>query len=63
VTGTFSGDFAETASGTSDAGGEATVTTKASLKDPISYSFCVDSVTHATLTYASGDNVETCDSL
>jgi hypothetical protein len=62
VTGTFTGDFDETRTATSNASGEATLTTQASIKVPIAYTVCVDSATHQTLSYAPGDNVETCDS-
>ena len=61
VTGTFTGDFNETLTETTDGTGVAVITTTAQAKKP-SYTFCVDGVTHATLTYAPGDNVETCDS-
>jgi len=61
VTGTFTGSYNETRSGTTNESGIAVITTTAQVKKP-SYTFCVDSVTHATLTYAPGDNVETCDS-
>jgi hypothetical protein len=61
VTGTFSGDFNESGSDTTDIIGEATIITVDKVKSP-SYTFCVDSAVHATLTYAPGDNIETCDS-
>jgi len=44
-----------------DGNGVAVFVTSAEAKKP-AYTFCVDAVTHATLTYNSGDNVETCDS-
>ena len=61
VSGSFTGDYNETIAATTNASGVATLTTLAQVKKP-AYGFCVDSVT-GTLTYASGDNVETCDSL
>ena len=61
VTGTFTGSYNETRSGTTDGSGVAVITTTTQVKKP-AYTFCVDNVTHATLTYATGDNVETCDS-
>ncbi|NIS80348.1 MAG: hypothetical protein GTO14_09115, partial [Anaerolineales bacterium] len=61
VTGTFTGDFNEQLTETTNGSGVAVITTTTQVKKP-SYPFCVDSVTHATLTYAPGDNVETCDS-
>jgi len=61
VTGTFTGSYNETRSGTTDGSGVAVITTTTQVKSP-AYTFCVNNVTHATLTYAPGDNVETCDS-
>jgi hypothetical protein len=61
VTGTFSGDFSEQLTETTDASGVAVLLTTTDVKKP-SFTFCVDAVTHATLTYNAGDNVETCDS-
>jgi hypothetical protein len=61
VTGTFTGDFNETLTETTNGSGMAVITTTTQIKKP-SYNFCVDSVTHTTLTYSSGDNAETCDS-
>jgi hypothetical protein len=61
VTGTFSGDFSEQLTETTDAFGVAVLVTTAQVKKP-SFMFCVDGATHATLTYNAGDNVETCDS-
>jgi len=61
VTGTFTGDFNEQLTGTTDGTGAAVITTTTQVKRP-SYTFCVDNVIHATLTYNSADNAETCDS-
>jgi len=61
VTGTFTGDFNETHTETTGASGMVVITTTTQLKKP-SYTFCVDSVNHVTLTYSFSDNVETCDS-
>lgn len=63
VSGTFSGDFSETGAAGTDASGVATVDTATSRKGGISFTFCVDAVTHSTLSYAAGSNVETCDSI
>jgi hypothetical protein len=60
VTGTFSGDFSEQLTVATNGSGVAVFVTTAQVKKP-SFTFCVDGVTHATLSYASGDNVETCD--
>ena len=57
VTGTFTGDFNETRSGTTDSSGQAIITTGNRVKGP-TYTFCVDDVT-GSLPY---DNAETCDS-
>lgn len=62
VTGTFTGGFSETQSGTTDANGEATIDTLGTKKGSVTFTFCVDDAVHATLTYDSGANVETCDS-
>ncbi len=63
VSGTFSGDFNETAAGTTDGSGAATLDTSARKKEPISFTFCVDSISHGSLTYDPASNVETCDGL
>jgi hypothetical protein len=60
VTGTFTGDFNEIVSGTTDSNGQAVLTTSTQVKKP-SYTFCVDDAT-GSLPYDSADNVETCDS-
>ncbi len=62
VTGSFTGDFNETQAATTNGSGVAVLTTNGSKKGSVSFSFCVDNVTHATLSYDSGANVETCDS-
>jgi hypothetical protein len=60
VDGTFSGDVSGTESGTTDASGVAVITKK--VKGTVTtFTFCVDNVTHASYTYDSGANVETCD--
>jgi len=63
VTGTFSGSFNETVSGTTGAAGTVTVTTTATLGGTVSFTFCVDNVVHSTLPYDPAANAETCDSL
>jgi PKD repeat protein len=61
VDGTFSGDYSESfVDVTTDANGQAVFTSTGCVKKP-SYSFCVDDITHSSLTYSSGGNVETCD--
>jgi hypothetical protein len=59
VTGTFTGDFNEQLTETTNGSGVAVITTTTQVKKP-SYAFCVDDVTHATLTYDPNDNIETC---
>jgi hypothetical protein len=60
VTGTFSGDANGTTSDTTDASGIATL--KINVQGSVTtFTFCVDTVTHATYTYDSAANVETCD--
>jgi len=61
VTGTFSGNFSEQITETTDGFGVAVLMTTTQVKKP-SFTFCVDTVAHAALTYNAGDNIETCDS-
>jgi len=60
VAGTFSGDIAGTDSGVTDANGVATLSIKKKVT-VTTFTFCVDNVTHASYTYDSAANVETCD--
>ena len=62
VVGTFSGTFSETHSGFTAGDGTVTLVTNATKKGGVSFTFCVDDVTHGTLTYNPGANVQTCDS-
>ncbi len=61
VTGSFTGDFNEPVAATTDANGVAVLSTTTTSRGGISFVFCVDGVTHATLTYDSAVNAETCD--
>ena len=62
VDGTFTGDFDESVTDvTTNASGVAVLDTVGTAKGSISFTFCVDDVTHATLPYDANDNVETCD--
>ena len=61
VTGTFTGDFDETLTITTNNNGVAVITTSTQAKKP-SYTFCMIDVTHSSLTYDSNDDVETCKS-
>jgi hypothetical protein len=56
VSGTFSGSFNESGSGTTNDIGETFIRTVNCVKKP-SFTFVVDDVTHATLTYNPDDNV------
>jgi hypothetical protein len=58
VTGTFTGDFNETLTETTDGNGQAVITTTTQIKKP-TYQFCVDNVVHS-LPYDDTDNVVTC---
>lgn len=63
VTGQFTGNYNETRSGVTNSSGVAVIDTVTALKlKTVTFTFCVTNVTHATLTYDSGANVETCDS-
>ena len=59
VTGTFTGDFNETLTETTNGEGVAVITTTTQFKRP-TYQFCVDDVTGGTLPYDETDNVVTC---
>ncbi|UCE99753.1 MAG: family 43 glycosylhydrolase [Planctomycetota bacterium] len=62
VDGTFSGDFSETFYDVAtDPNGDAVFVTTSQARRP-SFTFCVDDVSHATLSYDPNDNIETCDS-
>ncbi|MGK7390104.1 MAG: family 16 glycosylhydrolase [Candidatus Cyclobacteriaceae bacterium M2_1C_046] len=60
VTGTFSGTFNETVSGVTGADGTVTFATTGTSKGGVTVDFCVDDVTHATLTYNVSSNDITC---
>jgi len=59
VTGTFTDRFEETLAAVTNAHGIAVFTTTTQVKDP-SYTFCVDAVDHAVLTYNPDANTQTC---
>jgi hypothetical protein len=61
VTGTFTGSYSQTLSGSTDATGAVTLTTSSSVSGTVTFTFCVTDVTKAGATYDSGANVETCD--
>jgi hypothetical protein len=61
VTGTFSGDFNETLTATTNSSGVATFTTTRALRAGLSFQFCVDNVSYGMLPYEPQNNLETCD--
>lgn len=61
VTGIFTGSYNETRSGITDGNGEVQIQTADTASGKISFTFCVDDVTHASLVYDPGANVETCE--
>ena len=61
VTGDFTGDANQSASGTTGSNGEVTLSTGA-ISGLSSFTFCVTGVS-GSLTYVPGDNVETCDGI
>jgi serine protease len=60
VSGTFSGGVSGSVSGTTGSNGMVVLESVRVRESTLEYSFDVDSVTHASLTYESGDNVVTC---
>ncbi|TVZ60110.1 putative secreted protein (Por secretion system target) [Flavobacteriaceae bacterium MAR_2010_105] len=60
VTGTFSGTFNETVTGTTGSDGTVNLVTSATAKGGVTVDVCVDDVTHSTLIYNSTLNVMTC---
>ena len=63
VSGTFTGDYGEQGSESTTDSGVATFVTSAAEKGKISFTFCVEDIVDAGLTYDSDANSETCDSL
>ena len=61
VAGTFTGNYSGQLTEMTDGNGVAVIISSTQVKKP-SYTFCVDSVTHESLTYNSNDNIETCKS-
>jgi beta-glucanase (GH16 family) len=60
VTGTFSGSFNETKSGVTNSSGVASIQTTAKLKGTLTVNFCVNNITHNSLTYNAAGNTITC---
>lgn len=65
VSGTFSGDYSESHSGTTSGNGDVTLTTTATAKGGVAFTFCVSDVTRppGTTVYDSNSNVLSCNSL
>ena len=63
VGGTFSGDFNEASSGSTDSSGIAAMQTTTTQKGKVSFTFCVDDISGAGLAYDSSGNAEDCDAL
>lgn len=63
ATGTFSGTFNETKSGTTGTDGKVTLKTTATASGSFTLQFCVTNVTSSALTYDPTQNVLTCDGL
>jgi hypothetical protein len=62
VTGAFSGGLNQSVSAVTGANGVAVLLTTQSAKGNFSLSCCVSNVTHATLAYVPGQNVQSCGS-
>ncbi len=62
VTGTFSGDVGGTSSGSTGSNGNVTLESDRVRQNSISFSFCVDSVSHPDFDYEPADNAVTCAS-
>ncbi|MDC6350926.1 family 16 glycosylhydrolase [Zeaxanthinibacter sp. PT1] len=60
VSGTFSGTFSEVASAVTGSDGVVVLQTTGSAKGTLTVNFCVDSISHASLTYQESDNTITC---
>lgn len=60
VSGTFSGTFNESGSAQTDANGLAYFQTNATAKGGVTVNFCVDAVSHTSLTYDPNGNTITC---
>ena len=60
VTGTFTGAVTGTFSATPNADGVAVLTALEPAPGPVAFSFCVDAVSHPSLSYDPSANVQTC---
>jgi hypothetical protein len=61
VSGSFGGTYNESIVAVTNASGVATLTTTGTGKKGIAYNFCVQNVSHGSLSYDDSSNVETCD--
>lgn len=63
VFGTFSGDFNESQSAFTDGSGVAVIDSQGKVKGMPSFTFCVDDVVGASVTYDDSADVESCDGI
>lgn len=63
VTGTFTGDYSETVNAVTNNNGTATITSSGLAKGGVTFTFCVDNITHATTGYDHSANVVSCSTL
>lgn len=61
VTGTFSGSYNEQAIGITDTNGQVELITSSTAKGGVTVNFCVDAITHPTLSYDVNTNDMTCN--
>jgi hypothetical protein len=60
VTGTFSGSYTDTKSGVTGANGAVDIVTTSTAKGTVTVNFCVNNVTHGSLSYDQSKNTITC---
>ncbi|MDJ0839269.1 MAG: family 16 glycosylhydrolase [Acidobacteriota bacterium] len=60
VSGDFSGDFTGSGSGVTDANGVVIISTESIAGGKVTHNFCVNDVTHDSLSYEASDNVMNC---
>lgn len=61
VTGTFAGAFNETVSGQTGPDGKVTLVTTGTAQGGVTVNFCVDNITHSSLSYNANQNDTTCN--
>ncbi|GGX48626.1 family 16 glycosylhydrolase [Saccharospirillum salsuginis] len=60
VTGSLTGSYNETVSGTTDASGYVVLQSTSAIKGTVAYEFCVGDISHGSLTYDASANAATC---